>query len=61
MSVDTLAQLEHISQQITQRLRHLDHLIDEAWLEHELLRGSLRDFLKTYHLLLGKEGISYTT
>ena len=37
----------------------MDQLIADAWIEHELLRGSLREFTKTYCLMLSKEGIAY--
>ena len=60
MASNTIAQLEHLSQQISNRLRKLDQLIADAWIEHELLRGSLREFTKTYYLLLSKEGIAYS-
>ena len=60
MANTSIAQLEHLSQQISNRLRKLDQLIADAWFEHELLRDSLREFTKTYYVLLSKEGMTYT-
>ena len=60
MANTSIAQLEHLSQQISNRLRNLDQLIADAWIEHELLRGSMREFSKTYYIFLSKEGITYT-
>jgi len=33
--------------------------MNEAWLEHELIRESLRHLLTTYYKFLGEEGIAH--
>jgi len=55
----TLAQIEHLSQRLTHKLKNLDDLISQAWLEHELARESLRQLIKMYYEWLGKEGIQH--
>ncbi|OJW51798.1 MAG: hypothetical protein BGO67_07085 [Alphaproteobacteria bacterium 41-28] len=59
MAENNVAQLERISQQLTRRFRHLEDLMSQAWLEHELLRGDLRDLFKVYYRWLGEEGIEH--
>lgn len=59
MANDTIAQLEYLSQQLTKRFRDLEDLMTQAWLEHELIRGSLRDFFTVYYRWLGEEGITH--
>ncbi len=59
MTKNNVAQLEHLSQQLTQRFTRLDDLINQAWLEHELVRGALRDFFKVYYGWLGEEGVEH--
>ncbi len=59
MADNNVAQLERLSQQLTRRFRHLEDLMSQAWLEHELLRGDLRDLVKGYYRWLGEEGIEH--
>ncbi|EKE09200.1 MAG: hypothetical protein ACD_16C00208G0003 [uncultured bacterium] len=56
MAKSTVAQLEQLSQQLTRRFEHLEGLMTEAWLEHELIRGDLRDMFTAYYCWLGEEG-----
>ena len=49
MVKSNLIQLERLSQQLTRRFKHLEGLMSEAWLEHELIRGNLRDFFAVYY------------
>ena len=59
MANNNLAQLEHLSQQLTRRFMHLEDLLSQAWLEHELVRGDLRDLFVVYYRWLGEEGIKH--
>ena len=59
MANNNLAQLEHLSQQLTRRFMHLEDLLSQAWLEHELVRGNLRDLFVVYYRWLGEEGIKH--
>ena len=59
MADDNLAQLVGLSQQLTRRFKHLEDLMSQAWLEHELIRGDLRNLFITYYCYLGKEGVEY--
>ena len=56
MAKSTVAQLEQLSQQLTRRFEHLEGLMTEAWLEHELIRGGLRDMFTAYYCWLGEGG-----
>lgn len=59
MAHNNVAQLEYLSQQLTRRFKHLEDLMSQAWLEHELIRGSLRDIFTVYYRWLGEEGIDH--
>lgn len=59
MVKSNLIQLECLSQQLTRRFKHLEGLMSEAWLEHELIRGNLRDLFTIYYRWLGEEGIEH--
>lgn len=59
MADDNLAQLERLSQQLTRRFKHLEDLMSQAWIEHELIRGDLRNLVTAYYCYLAKEGIEY--
>lgn len=59
MDKTTIAQLELLSQQLTNRFKRTEDLLSQAWLEHELARDALRHLLKTYYQWLGKQEIEY--
>ena len=59
MTETTVAQIELLSQQLTNRFKKTNELMNEAWLEHELIRESLRQLLSTYYKFLGEEGIAH--
>ena len=59
MAKATIAQLEHFSQQLTNRFKTTDDLMSQAWLEHELARDALRHLLQTYYQWLSEQGIEY--
>lgn len=59
MAKHNVAQLEYLSQQLTKRFRHLEDLMSQSWLEHELIRGDLRDLFSVYYRWLGEEGIEH--
>ncbi|EKE09045.1 MAG: hypothetical protein ACD_16C00221G0003 [uncultured bacterium] len=59
MTGNNVAQLEQLSQQLSWRFKHLEDLMDEAWLEHELIRGDLRDMFTAYYGWLSKEGVEH--
>ena len=59
MTETTVAQIELLSQQLTNRFKKTNELMNEAWLEHELIRESLRHLLTTYYQFLGEEGIAH--
>jgi hypothetical protein len=44
-----LIQLERSAQHLTHRFKRLEDLMDEAWLEHELIRGDLRNMFTAYY------------
>lgn len=53
MTETTVAQIELLSQQLTNRFKKTNELMNEAWLEHELIRESLRHLLTTYYKVFG--------
>ena len=59
MANTNLTQLEHLFQRLTHRFKHLEDLISQAWLEHELIRGSLRDISIVYYRWLAEEGVDH--
>ena len=59
MAKSNLIQLERLSQQLTHRFKHLEGLMSEAWIEHELIRGNLRDLFAIYYCWLGEEGVDH--
>lgn len=59
MAKTNVAQLELLSQQLTDRFKRTEDLMSQAWLEHELTRDALRHLLKTYYQWLGEQGIEY--
>lgn len=54
-----LVQLERSAQHLTRRFKRLEDLMDEAWLEYELIRRDLRDMFTAYYGWLGKEGVDH--
>ncbi|HBG34008.1 MAG TPA: hypothetical protein DER04_03015 [Holosporales bacterium] len=54
-----LIQLERSAQHLTRRFKRLEDLMDEAWLEHELIRGDLRDMFTAYYGWLSKERVEH--
>lgn len=54
-----LIQLERSAQHLTCRFKRLEDLMDQAWIEHELIRGDLRDMFAAYYSWLGKEGVEH--
>ena len=59
MATHNLIRLERSAQHLTRRFKRLDDLMDEAWLEHELIRGDLRDMFAAYYCWLGEEGVDH--
>ncbi len=59
MAKDNVAQIEHITQQLSRRFKCLELHMSDAWIEHELIRGDLRDLFKVYYVWLGEEGIEH--
>lgn len=59
MVKSNLIQLERSAQHLTHRFKRLEDLMDEAWLEHELIRENLRDLFTIYYRWLGEEGIEH--
>lgn len=59
MAKSNLIQLEHLSQQLTRRFKHLEGLMSQSWLEHELIRGDLRDLFTVYYRWLGEVGVEH--
>ena len=59
MAKSNVAHLEQLSQQITRRFKHLDDLMSQSWLEHELIRGDLRNLFTVYYCWLGEEGLEH--
>lgn len=59
MADHNLIQLEHLSQQLTRRFMHLEDLMSQAWVEHELARGDLRQFFIHYYSWVGEHGIPH--
>lgn len=60
MTATTVLQIEHHSQQLTKRLRKIEDLMSQLWVEHEMAREAFRALLKEHRLFLSKEGIEYT-
>lgn len=58
MTATTVAQVELLSQQLTNRFKKANDLMNEAWLEHELARDSFRQLLVAYYKVLGEGGHS---
>ncbi|OJW53913.1 MAG: hypothetical protein BGO67_07555 [Alphaproteobacteria bacterium 41-28] len=52
MSKMTIAQLEYLSQQLSQELDTVKHLTSKAWVELTLARDTLRNISVTYDELL---------
>ncbi len=48
MADHKIAQIEHLSQRLSHKLKRINDLISEAWLEHELARESLRQLFNAY-------------
>lgn len=59
MSKTTVAQVELLSQQLSKKLRKIDELMNEVWLEHELARDTFRQLLIAHYKFMGYEGIPY--
>ncbi len=59
MTKSTVAQVELLSQQLTNRFKRIEDLMSQAWLEHELARDSFRQLLITHYKFLGEEGIAH--
>ncbi|MBX9621456.1 MAG: hypothetical protein K2X28_05455 [Alphaproteobacteria bacterium] len=59
MVKSNLIQLERSAQHLTHRFKRLEDLMDEAWLEHELIREDLRNMFTAYYGWLGKEGVDH--
>lgn len=59
MAKDNVAQIEHITQQLSRRFKRLELHMSDAWIEHELIRGDLRDLFKVYYVWLSEEGIEH--
>jgi len=59
MAKSNLIQLERSAQHLTRRFKHIEDLMSQAWLEHELIRGDLRDMFTAYYCWLGEEGVEH--
>lgn len=59
MTNDRVTQVELLAQQLSKRLKKIDVLMDEAWLEHELARDTFRQLLMAHYKFLGHEGIPH--
>ena len=59
MTASTVAQVELLSQQLSKRLKKIDVLMNEAWLEQELARDTFRQLLVAHYKFLGEEGIAH--
>ena len=59
MAKDSVAQLEHLTQQLSRRFKRIEAQMSDSWIEHELIRGDLRNLFKVYYSWLGKEGIEH--
>lgn len=59
MTDQRVAQVEHFAQQLSKKLRKIDELINEAWLEHELARDTFRQLLIAHYKFMGHEGIPH--
>lgn len=59
MAKNSVTQLEHLTQQLSRRFKRLEVHMSDSWIEHELIRGDLRDLFKVYYSWLGEEGIEH--
>lgn len=59
MTKTTIAQVELLSQQLTNRFKTMNDLMSQVWLEHELARDAFRQLLTTYYKVLAEEGIAH--
>lgn len=59
MTNERVAQVELLAQQLSKKLRKIDELMNEAWLEHELVRDIFRQLLVAHYKFMGHEGIPH--
>jgi hypothetical protein len=59
MTNERVAQVELLAQQLSKKLRKIDELMNEAWLEHELARDTFRQLLIAHYKFMGHEGIAH--
>ena len=59
MTNERVPQVELLAQQLSKKLRKIDELMNEAWLEHELVRDTFRQLLVAHYKFLGEEGIAH--
>jgi hypothetical protein len=43
-----VAQIEHLSQQLSNQLKGLNDLLSQSWVDHELARETLRNLIKAW-------------
>lgn len=59
MTKERVAQVELLAQQLSKKLRKIDELMNEVWLEHELARDTFRQLLIAHYKFMGYEGIPH--
>ena len=59
MTDQRVAQVELLAQQLSKRLRKIDELMNEVWVEHELARDTFRQLLIAHYKFLAHEGIPH--
>ena len=55
----TLAQVEYLSQHLTNQFKDVKHFTSKAFLELEMARKTLNDLLATYDQWVNEEGIDH--
>ena len=59
MSKLTLAQVEYLSQHLTDQFKDVKHFVSKASLELEMARKTLNDLLTNYSQWVDEEGVDY--
>ncbi len=59
MSKLTLAQVEYLSQHLTDQFKDVKHFVSKASLELEMARKTLNDLLTNYGQWVDEDGIDY--